>query len=985
MNVIRQQLLFFLLPIALLFATGLNAQLINHVQGDLLVQLSENTQPNRLVLRWQQLDGLPTKLKAVRQVSRPAGIWLLHFDHTTVSEVAMLHALQKDPQVLLAQFNHHATMRETIPDDELFPDQWQYQNTGQSGGTPGADLDMALAWDITTGGTTITGDTIVVAVLDDGMDINHEDLQTNRWVNHAEIPGNFVDDDNNGYIDDYLGWNIILENDNISGGNHGTPVAGIIGADGNNGIGVSGVNWQVKVMMIKNNFNTTEANILEAYSYALEQRQRYDASNGAEGAFVVATNASFGVNMGDPANAPIWCSVYDLLGEAGILSCGATTNLNLNVDEFGDLPTNCLSDYLIGVTNVNHNDVKPSNAGYGAQSVDLGAFGDGTYTIENGNAYDDFAGTSAATPHVAGVIGLLYSAPCPNLMILSRSDPAAAALLVKNAILEGVEANASLAGITVTGGRLNAANSMNILLEDCAGCIPLSSLTLSDLIDESVVFTWNTNDSLQSVDFRWRTAGSPDWNTVLNVISPLQLSGLSACTAYEYQFRSNCIEESVDFAGDQTFQTDGCCEAPSMVSFPILNAESAVLSWPSVLAANSYEVRYRESGDTDWLTETVFGTQLALPNLQACTFYEYQIRSLCTGEVADYSTLRNFLTTGCGPCLEADYCAANSFNNEAEYIAQVQVGDVLNNPSERGVQGYQDFSESLVAPALEQGANYSISLSPGFGGQAFSESWLVWIDLNQDGSFTSTDVVFSAGPDTAVAMGMFMIPPDTPTGVTRMRVVMEFLNADTPCPFQLSYGEAEDYCIEIIPTSNCAPPSDYMLESVDTSSATVRWSAIGPAINYFAEYRRDGTQDWEPVEVDEPVIHLQGLASCTTYHLRALSTCSETMSAPSTDFTFTTACMVGTNEPTQNGRWWAVAPNPTREHLSLSWRATGEPKLFSLRLHDTFGQVVLEQQWSASHGKNHQIQLADLPAGIYTVALYEGGQLWGVKRIVKID
>ena len=264
-------------------------------------------------------------------------------------------------------------MRSTTPNDVEFPNQWQYINTEQSGGSQGADIDVDLAWDVTTGGLTANGDTIVVAVLDDGIDLNHSDFENNLWVNHAEIPNNGIDDDENGYIDDYRGWNSNQDNDNIAGGGHGTPVAGIVGAKGNNGTGVAGVNWNVKVMVVKNDFNTSEAGVLAAYSYPLAMRQQYNESNGTRGAFVVSTNASWGVDFGRPEDAPIWCSYYDTLGTYGILNCGATINGNVNVDEEGDLPTACSSDFMISVTNMNHFDNKVQGAGYGLETIDLGA------------------------------------------------------------------------------------------------------------------------------------------------------------------------------------------------------------------------------------------------------------------------------------------------------------------------------------------------------------------------------------------------------------------------------------------------------------------------------------------------------------------------------------------------------------------------------------------------------------------------------------
>ncbi|MBP8754784.1 MAG: S8 family serine peptidase, partial [Chitinophagales bacterium] len=215
-------------------------------------------------------------------------------------------------------------MRSTIPNDLSFPLQWNFYNDGTTGGIADADIDADEAWDITTGGLTALGDSIVIAVIDDGFDINHLDL--NFWKNYNEIPSNGIDDDGNGYIDDFNGWNVLTETDVLDEYLHGTHVSGIAGAKGNNGFGVTGVNWDVKIMAVSIGLAVYESNALEAYAYVFDQRKLYDETNGEKGAFVVVTNSSFGIDYQLPEDYPIWCAMYDSLGRLGILNAAATIN-----------------------------------------------------------------------------------------------------------------------------------------------------------------------------------------------------------------------------------------------------------------------------------------------------------------------------------------------------------------------------------------------------------------------------------------------------------------------------------------------------------------------------------------------------------------------------------------------------------------------------------------------------------------------------------
>ena len=303
----------------------------------------------------------------------------------------------------------------------------------------------------------------MVAVIDGGADWIHEDL--NCWENAHEIPNNGIDDDGNGYIDDFHGWNAYNHNGYVGSNNHGTHVSGIIGAVGNNGKGVCGVNWNVKIMPIGGS-SSNESIVVEAYSYVLEMRARYNETDGEEGAFIVATNSSFGVDYGDPDDYPIWCSMYDEMGNVGILSCGAGPNMNVNVDVVGDVPSACPGNYLIGITNTTSSDEKYGNAGYGVNNIDLGAPGTSIYSTLPNNNYGNMTGTSMATPQVSGTIALMYAALPEEMMIACKNDPANFCLSVRHHLLNGADHLPSLDGLVASGRRLNAYGAIESVLYD---------------------------------------------------------------------------------------------------------------------------------------------------------------------------------------------------------------------------------------------------------------------------------------------------------------------------------------------------------------------------------------------------------------------------------------------------------------------------------------------------------------------------------------
>ena len=429
------------------FPQSASAQLMecnNCIPGNFIVQFSSREAQQAF---YQKNSRLAKSISSATHLSNLVPVSLIKAQGLTLTAFQGLFA--DNPDVVSISIDRMLETR-ALPNDPFFASkQWNLEM-----------VKAPEAWDVTTGGRTQSGDDIVVAVCDDGFFINHEDLKDNLFVNKGEIPGNELDDDQNGYIDDINGANAVFKNGNHEVLSHGTGVMSIIGAKGNNEIGITGINWDVKLLPVSKAVATV-ATLLSAYDYIAGFRKRFNETDGAEGALIVATNLSAGLSNVFPDDYPEWCAMYDSLGKLGILSVGATVNSNKDVDALGDLPSTCESNYLIVTTSTNRSDVKAVDVGFGIKSVDLGAPGEKGFAADATGGYKDFSGTSCATPHVTGAIALLYSTPGIDLQHLYKSDPAYAALTVRNAILNNVDKVNSLQGMTVTGGRLNLARMIS--------------------------------------------------------------------------------------------------------------------------------------------------------------------------------------------------------------------------------------------------------------------------------------------------------------------------------------------------------------------------------------------------------------------------------------------------------------------------------------------------------------------------------------------
>ncbi len=433
----------------LLLATNLNSQAI--IENSFIIQ-TDDTEAGIIknVCRSLNIDNSRVNLKKifgedVYKLTIESSKKENHINLENVARVKGIHLCQHDSPV--------EWRRE--PNDPEFSAQASLQL-----------IDIERAWDFTTGGRTPSGTQIVVAIMDEGFDVAHEDLAPNIWINTGEIPNNGFDDDNNGFIDDRLGLNTKTGDDQHRVRSHGTGVAGILGARGDNGIGISGVAWDAQLLLVSG--ITSAADIIEANNYILEQRRRFNESEGAEGAFIVASNYSGGIPSQFEADQPILCQSYEALGQVGVLSIGSAPNRDQDIDVIGDIPAHCSSEHLIIVTNTAvDTDELFSSAAVGTLTVDLGAPGQGSFTTQPDNEYGEFGGSSASAPHISGTLALLHGVACEEFESLIATDPATAALEMKSFILQNVDSRRSLDGLSVSGGRLNAFASMTGLREIC--------------------------------------------------------------------------------------------------------------------------------------------------------------------------------------------------------------------------------------------------------------------------------------------------------------------------------------------------------------------------------------------------------------------------------------------------------------------------------------------------------------------------------------
>jgi len=401
-----------------------------------------------------------------------------------------IKALRGRPDVLYAEPNYIRHF-DAVPNDSFYGSQWPLKNSTSLGD---GGISTESAWDTTTGNQNI-----VVGVIDSGIDIDHRDLKDNIFTNTSEIANNNVDDDNNGFVDDVNGWDFIHHDrtvfDNADDDFHGTHVAGIIGARGNNSAGIAGVNWNVQLLPLKaiGPGGGTDSVLLEAYNYAKALRQR--------GVNLRVLNNSYG---GQAFSQSLFDAIKEL-GNAGILFVAAAGNETLSNDFVPHYPATFDLPNVISVAASTQSGFFASFSNRGSQTVHLAAPGDNVLsttphgytgdglvaanTDPDGSTYSNISGTSMAAPHVSGAAALAVAA-----------NPDISLQKLRSAVLFGVDESGVFFTRTITQGRLNANRTVQFALEN--------DTTAPAVAPE---FSINSQDG-RSLFVFWRTAGD-DWMT----------------------------------------------------------------------------------------------------------------------------------------------------------------------------------------------------------------------------------------------------------------------------------------------------------------------------------------------------------------------------------------------------------------------------------------------------------------------------------------
>ncbi|MFM7085464.1 MAG: S8 family serine peptidase [Cyanobium sp.] len=589
--------------------------------------------------------------------------------------------------------------------------------SGPSGTTNQFGSQAEKAWN-----DNITGSSnVVVGIIDEGIQVTHPDLANNIWVNPYD-PVDGVDNDGNGYIDDVNGWDFVSNDNSVYDAGqdvHGTHVAGTIGGDGGNGQGVAGVNWDVNMISAKflgTNGGTT-SNVIKAVDYLTDLKNRH-------GINLVASNNSWG-------GGGYSQGLHDAIIRAAkkdILFIAAAGNSTSNNDTTASYPSNYNTtvgtstqsaasyDGVIAVASITSTGAISSFSSFGATTVDIGAPGSSINSTVPTNTYANYNGTSMATPHVTGAAALFAS-------VFPAGVPAQT---IRSALLSSATPTTSLAGKTVSGGRLNVyaalaqaddlaiekkvystTASVNLLVNHRAANLSASTI---DTISVSISSTSESTPETVVLSETGANTGSFSGSIQLDAATPVADGKLQVVHADQITATYAALNRTA------TAAVDGQAPLISAVS-ATAKSSSGQIAWTTDEAAST-EVLYGTSAGALNSTVTVPGMLTAhtatIRGLSPLTTYYYQVRSQdAAGNISTDPTVYSFTTTALAPILfvDDDLGAAYERFYEAALNANGYAFETWNTSELGATPNAQDLSP-FKAVIWNTGYDYS---SPGAG------------------------------------------------------------------------------------------------------------------------------------------------------------------------------------------------------------------------------------------------------------------------------
>lgn len=602
----------------------------NTKNTSLLVVLKENQQQTTLSLAEQSQQllqqtkaiGINLKLAKSHKATRhilPNRLLTLEVPQAQSSQA--LVALNSDPAVAYAEPNYQVTIDEYTgqhaekytgnsrkidpqyqvnfahPNDPSFRKLWGLHNTGQTRGREDADIDAPEAWTITTGSKNI-----VVGVIDTGIDYTHEDLIDNMWVNPNEIPGDNIDNDNNGYVDDIHGINAIDDTgDPMDDHSHGTHVAGTIGAASDNNIGITGVNHHTSMIGCKflaASGSGSIGNAIKCLDYYIGLK--------LSGTDIRLTNNSWGGGSYSQAMEDALIRAH----QAGLLFVSSAGNAGSNNDNGAHYPSSYQVDSVLAVASTTHVDGLSSFSNYGKTTVDLGAPGSDIYSTMPNNGYASKSGTSMASPHAAGAAALLLA-----------SNPGLTHMEVKSLLMSTGDTLSQLENSTVSGKRINLANAVNVAaLPTWYLSADSNSQTIKQGETAELVFTattinqWQGDIALsiegQSIEGQLSAAFSvnplpANQSTTITISSdeqtPVGIHQLELIASTENTTRTQLIEITVEHANQvtKTYQNNQSYDIPDSDSTGITSEVFVADNFEVLSAVVEVDISHTWRGDLE--------------------------------------------------------------------------------------------------------------------------------------------------------------------------------------------------------------------------------------------------------------------------------------------------------------------------------------------------------------------------------------------------